>query len=103
MAQQKRGWRDLPIGGVILEGGNSAGYETGSWRTYRPVWHADNCIHCLRCWILCPEGAFIVRDEKVTGIDYDHCKGCGICNRECPTKPEKRALAMTLESEIVKG
>ena len=101
MASEKT-WKELPIGGVILEGGNSDEYETGSWRTYRPIWHAENCIHCLRCWILCPDSAILVKDKKVVGQDMKHCKGCGICNRECPTKPGKRALEMKLESEIPK-
>jgi pyruvate ferredoxin oxidoreductase delta subunit len=100
MAEEKKGWKDLPTGGVILDGGNSADYETGSWRSYRSIWYEDKCIHCLRCWILCPEGAILVKDQKVIGINYQHCKGCGICNKACPTKPDKRALEMKLESEF---
>ena len=57
---------------------------TGSWRTYRPDWDEEKCVHCLRCWILCPDSSIVVKDGKVTGIDYDHCKGCGICSEECP-------------------
>ena len=30
-------WQELPLGGVVTEGGNSADYETGTWRTSRPV------------------------------------------------------------------
>ena len=101
MAGEKN-WKDLAWGGVILEGGNSEQYETGSWRTFRPVWHAENCIHCMRCWIMCPDSSILVKDEKVVGQDMVHCKGCGICNRECPTKPEKRALEMKLESDFLK-
>ncbi|GAF85009.1 unnamed protein product, partial [marine sediment metagenome] len=93
-----KAWKDLAIGGVILDGGNSDDYETGSWRTYRPVHYPDRCIHCLRCWIFCPDSAIIVKNEKVVGVDFKHCKGCGICAKECPTKPEK-AIEMKLESE----
>ncbi|GAF72784.1 unnamed protein product, partial [marine sediment metagenome] len=84
-----RGWKDIPIGGLIVEPGNSDTYETGSWRTYKPIHDAEKCTSCLRCWILCPDSAIIVEDGKVVGIDYNHCKGCGICARECPDKIKK--------------
>ncbi len=79
-------WKEMPIGGMIVEAGNSHQYKTGGWRTYKPVHVRDRCISCFRCWILCPDSAIIVKDGKVTGIDYKHCKGCGICASECPDK-----------------
>ena len=79
-------WKEMPIGGKIVEAGNSEQYKTGGWRTYKPVHVAERCIHCLRCWILCPDSAIIVEDTKMVGFDYDHCKGCGICAAECPEK-----------------
>ena len=95
---QKPGWKDLPIGGVILQAGNSAEKSVAGWRTYRPIHDPEKCINCLRCWILCPDSAIIVEDGKVVGIDYEHCKGCGICAHECP--PKIKAITMKLESEI---
>ena len=92
-----KGWKDIPIGGVIVEPGNSDTYETGSWRTYRPVHDKEKCTNCLRCWMLCPDSAIIVKDGKVTGIDYKHCKGCGICASECPDKI--KAVEMVQEGE----
>jgi len=106
-------WKDMPRGGIIPEAGNAAVYRTGAWRTYRPVWHADNCIHCLTCWILCPDSSILAENGKVQGIDYDHCKGCGICAHECPInakalandklsaeeKAKKRAITMVLDTE----
>ena len=89
-------WKDVPLGGTIPEGGTSAEYETGSWRTYRPIHHADKCINCLRCWIMCPDSAIQAKDGKIVGIDYDHCKGCGICATECP--PKVKAIDMVLDS-----
>jgi pyruvate ferredoxin oxidoreductase delta subunit len=91
-------WREIPIGGVIRKAGNAAEYETGSWRTYKPIWSVDRCIHCLRCWIACPDSAITTEDGKVTGIDYGHCKGCGICSFECPVDP--KAIEMKLETEV---
>lgn len=92
----KKGPRDIPIGGMITEPGNSRKYRTGEWRTgFRPVWHQEGCVHCLMCWLFCPDTAIEVENGKMIGIDYDHCKGCGICARECPRK--EKALEMERE------
>lgn len=83
----------------LVEGGTAEGFITGGWRSERPVWHKEKCIHCLTCWVSCPDASIkIAQGEKgtvVTGIDYDHCKGCGICVKECPDKIK----ALTLEAE----
>ena len=55
-----KGWKDLPIGGVIVEAGNSDNYETGSWRTFKPIYNAEKCSHCLRCWVYCPDSSILV-------------------------------------------
>jgi len=88
-------WREVPRGGSISEAGSSAEYETGSWRSQRPIHDKEKCINCLRCWILCPDSAIQVEDGKVIGIDYMHCKGCGICAHECP--PKVQAIKMVQE------
>jgi pyruvate ferredoxin oxidoreductase delta subunit len=83
-ANTKPGWKSIPIGGLILKAGNAVEYETGDWRAFRPIRDEEKCTNCLICWILCPDGSILVEDEKLTGIDLAHCKGCGICARECP-------------------
>lgn len=83
-AKTKPGWKSIPIGGLILKAGNAVEYETGDWRAYRPIRDKEKCTNCLICWILCPDGSILVEDEKITGIDLAHCKGCGICAHECP-------------------
>ena len=95
MSERKLGWKELPEGDV-LEAGTAEKFETGDWRSERPIWHPERCIHCLFCWIDCPDTSILVKDGKMTGIDYKHCKGCGICAKECPVKPEK---AITMEPE----
>ena len=92
---KEKGWKEIPIGGTILEPGNAIEYKTGSWRTFKPVWHEDKCIHCLVCWMYCPDEAIIVEDGKFIRFDYDYCKGCGICANECPTKVQ--AIEMVLD------
>ncbi|MBW1801755.1 MAG: 4Fe-4S dicluster domain-containing protein [Deltaproteobacteria bacterium] len=43
------------------------------------------CRLCGNCYLFCPEGA--VQLDPQSGrfaIDYDYCKGCGVCQNECP-------------------
>lgn len=37
----------------------------------------------MLCWLYCPEGVIEVRNG-VPVVDYEYCKGCGICAAECP-------------------
>jgi pyruvate ferredoxin oxidoreductase delta subunit len=101
-------WQELPIGGVVADGGNSADYETGTWRTSRPVWYGENCINCLNCWIFCPEDAFVLKDgltksgkprKEIDHINYYHCKGCGLCARECPVNKKGKKVAIDFVKE----
>lgn len=76
-------WNEIPTGGVILDAGNACEFKTGDWRSMRPVWIEDKCKHCLLCWVVCPDASIGVENGKMTGIDYDHCKGCGVCTKQC--------------------
>jgi 2-oxoacid:acceptor oxidoreductase delta subunit (pyruvate/2-ketoisovalerate family) len=45
-----------------------------------------NCFSCDNCFGVCPDNAVLktgVAGEPYA-IDYDYCKGCGICAAECP-------------------
>ncbi len=81
-------WRELPIGGHLYEPGSSLKYKTGSWRTFKPIIDESKCTKCLLCWIYCPEPS-IDRAGECVKINYDFCKGCGLCASECPTKAIK--------------
>lgn len=96
---KKPGWKEIPIGGRIDEAGNAHKYHVGGWRIRRPVWVKENCIHCLFCWVSCPDSAVEVQDGKMHGFDYNHCKGCGICAQECPAKDK----AIEMEPEDVEN
>ncbi len=41
------------------------------------------CFECDNCWHFCPDAA-VIKQEGGYEIDYDYCKGCGICAAECP-------------------
>lgn len=93
--------KEIPIGGKIIEAGNSKEVKTGSWKSQKPAFSKNDCISCMRCAAYCPEMAIKIKeivDEKgskkniIDHIDLDYCKGCGICARECPVK------AITMEA-----
>ncbi|MCC6049365.1 MAG: 4Fe-4S binding protein [Thermofilum sp.] len=85
-------WKDLSAP-IVAEAGNSVLYKTGGWRALKPVLDQSKCIRCLLCWFYCPEPAIKRREDDSVEIDYDYCKGCGICANECPVK----AIAMVEE------
>lgn len=43
-----------------------------------------NCFHCDNCYGYCPDNAIIKHEDGSLEIDYEYCKGCGICAAECP-------------------
>lgn len=96
---KKMSWKELPIGGVIKDAGNSEQYETGSWRSLKPRWIEENCIQCLFCWVYCPDLSINVENEKMTGINFTYCKGCGVCALECPGKKGNKAIVMEEEGK----
>lgn len=83
--RMKLPWKRMPLG-ITMPGGTAVEYRTGDWRLRtKPVIDHEKCIMCLFCWVFCPD-ASIVRGDKSVEVDYDHCKGCGICSVECPVK-----------------
>ena len=67
--------------------------KTGNWRVFRPILDKKNCVKCLRCWIFCPEATIKRNRDNSIDIDYEYCKGCGICANVCKIK------AITMEME----
>jgi 2-oxoacid:acceptor oxidoreductase delta subunit (pyruvate/2-ketoisovalerate family) len=44
-----------------------------------------NCFECDNCYGVCPDNAVIKLGQgERYEIDYDYCKGCGLCVEECP-------------------
>lgn len=71
---------EYPVGSTC-EGGLLTSINAG-WRVFKPVIDFDKCVNCLRCFLLCPDGVIDKSEDKLS-IDYDYCKGCGVCAHEC--------------------
>jgi pyruvate ferredoxin oxidoreductase delta subunit len=74
----------------LSRGVHGSSGNTGSWRIFKPVRYEEKCNNCKICYLCCPEGCI---NEETLEIDYEYCKGCGICANECP----KDAIEMIRE------
>jgi len=79
-------WEKLAPG--LIEFGPSVGernigFKTSFARTFRPVIDEARCVNCKQCHVYCPDGAI---DYDPITVNYDYCKGCGICARVCGSK-----------------
>lgn len=82
--KSKTGWKDQPIGGVPYK--SSRDYNTGDWGILKPKIGKEKCTQCTLCHFLCPEGAIKIGKDGIPEVNYDYCKGCGVCAAECPAK-----------------
>jgi len=87
------GYLDAPLGGVILDSGNSILKNlTTSRQGLVPAYDEATCVHCGICDIVCPDLCFVWSHDpddepavRLRGIDYHYCKGCMKCVDSCPT------------------
>ena len=51
----------------------------------RRCFNCGTCNECEVCYVFCPDISILKRDGLfLRQVDYDYCKGCGICFTECP-------------------
>lgn len=102
--QGKTGYKNMTIGGLNLNFGNSVTNDLSPSRQgFIPLFLQDKCINCGLCDSTCPDMVFQFepgeyKDRKMMvnrGLDYFHCKGCLRCVEVCPTG----ALVKGLESD----
>jgi pyruvate ferredoxin oxidoreductase gamma subunit len=91
------GYLDAPIGGTILDSGNSILKNlTTSREGFLPAYDIESCVNCGICDIVCPDLCFVWTEDpepqndagpavRLLGIDYHYCKGCLKCIDACPT------------------
>ncbi|HUT74706.1 MAG TPA: 2-oxoacid:acceptor oxidoreductase family protein [Armatimonadota bacterium] len=94
--QPDLGYENAPLGGAIVNGGNTVRRNLGASRQgYIPRYHRDKCIDCGRCDMTCPDYVFIFHrgeDKRgrpamvMKGPDYRYCKGCMKCVDICPVE-----------------
>ena len=88
-------WKDVEIGAIVVEPGSASQYQTGGWRSRRPIIDNSKCNKCGLCYIFCPEPAIEQDEEGYFKVDLFYCKGCGICDTEC----KKKAITMVEEEK----
>lgn len=81
--EQPKRINDFPMGSTCDS--NHLTSINAGWRTFKPVINYDKCVKCLRCFLVCPDGVIDKSGEKLE-IDYNFCKGCGVCAYECKVK-----------------
>ena len=68
--------------------------ENSALREAGRCFSCGTCNECENCYIFCPDASILKKGEKISQqVDYDFCKGCGICFVECPRR------AISLEEE----
>jgi pyruvate ferredoxin oxidoreductase gamma subunit len=88
------GYDTQPAGGILPEPGNSIWNDLTTSRTgWMPMLHAEECIHCGVCDLVCPDYCLVWGEgepdgkfeRELKGVDYRYCKGCLRCVESCPT------------------
>jgi pyruvate ferredoxin oxidoreductase gamma subunit len=103
-ALPEMGWLNAPLGGVIVNPGNSVLKDfSASRKGVAPQFTKEICFNCGFCDMVCPDFCFVweldpngKKAPELKGIDYQYCKGCQKCVSVCPVE----ALKPVLESQI---
>lgn len=86
MSDKLKKSKELKPGAVLSQKDDSSlKYQTGTWKTFRPIIDEEKCVYCMQCVLFCPENCIAIkRGGKRGDVNLDYCKGCGICAAQCP-------------------
>jgi 2-oxoacid:acceptor oxidoreductase delta subunit (pyruvate/2-ketoisovalerate family) len=68
--------------------------ESDAQREAERCFSCGTCNQCDTCWLFCPDVAIHRVDHQGYEVNYDYCKGCGVCAEECPRE------AIVMEEEL---
>jgi 2-oxoacid:acceptor oxidoreductase delta subunit (pyruvate/2-ketoisovalerate family) len=68
--------------------------ESEARREAERCFSCGTCNQCDTCWLFCPDVCIHRLDDQGYQVDYDYCKGCGVCAQECPRE------AIAIEEEL---
>lgn len=115
----KQKGNDVPVSKFKADGSmpsDTAKFEKRGVASEIPCWHAESCIQCGRCSVVCPHAslrpiifdktektpetftskkAFLTEGEYRMQVEPMDCTGCGLCAQVCPMKGK----AITMESD----
>jgi pyruvate ferredoxin oxidoreductase gamma subunit len=86
--------KDMLPGSIVLEPGSAKSYRSGDWKSQHPEFDYGKCNKCGLCYVYCPEGCIVQKEDGFFEANLFYCKGCGICAKECP----KDVITMREES-----
>lgn len=100
----RMGYENAPIGGVILNPGNTVLKDNSASRKgLAPRFIREICFNCGYCDMVCPDFCFVwdldpeqKKAPQLRGVDYQYCKGCQKCVVACPVQ----ALVTVPEGEL---
>lgn len=72
------------IGKLDFEEKNITYSESEAIEEAKRCFSCGNCFHCDNCYSYCPDNAIIKHEDGSLEFNYEFCKGCGICESECP-------------------
>jgi len=94
-AKRQKEFKRLPKGRIKEFTEVTSGLtENAALREAERCFSCGTCNECENCYIFCPDASILKKGEEISQqVDYDFCKGCGICFVECPRR------AISLEEE----